>query len=318
MDGIKGQESTETLTEAAMKREFRRLSKLWHPDVWNIGLPERSDSVIQVISRLFQEMKDEHLANYDVWPSAFEDDYRVIFPAFSGEELQKIEAKQLERHSAYLPRTPREFLALLKYIEHNRSFPKKQFPRVALARSSRSDVFAESRSGEGGFMDQEFADEFARFKTALGRADSIEQLKGMVGAIDVLPPGVAEAHKLHDIIDGQAEYLLSGALLAAKNEIQFIRALEQVETFPFSQTDTLSRIKDLGMRSINEHFEQKIMRAASSAGLEKISNKIKLISDAIPESKLTCDELLLLIERKNASYASIWASRKASRRNIDK
>lgn len=317
MDGIKGQGTTEVLTEAELKREFRRLTKLWHPDVWDIGLAERSDAIVQVVSRLFQEMKDEGLTNYDVWPSKFEDGYRVAFPAFTEEEFQKISAGELERKLVYLPSTPREFLTLLNYIEHNGSFPNKQFPKVPLSRSSRGDVFSGSQPGRAGFMDQEFADEFARFKAALGQAGSIERLQGLMGALDVLPPGTAEDHKLNELIDGQAEYLLSGALISATDERAFEAAFQKIRTFPLHKSDIASRLSDLGLRTIHTYFKQLITRAASSQGLEKITERISHVSAEIPESKAICEELLHLANKKKASYSAIWQARKASK-GIDK
>lgn len=317
MDGIKGQGTTEVLTDAEMKRESRRLSKLWHPDVWDIGLAERSDAIVQVVSRLFQEMKDEGLTNYDVWPSKFEDGYKVVFPACTEDEVQKITAGELERKSVYLPRTPREFLALLSYIEHNHSFPNKQFPKVPLSRSSRGDVFSESRAAGAGFMEQEFADEFARFKAALGQAGSIERLEGLMGALEVLPPGTATDHRLHELIDGQAEYLLSGALISANDEKAFEVAFQKIRTFPFNKSDIASRLSDLGVKTVQTYFKQQITRAASSQGLEKITERISHVSAEIPESKAICEELSHLAGKKKASYSAIWQARKTSR-GIDK
>lgn len=314
---MKAKATPEVLTDAEMKREYRRLSKLWHPDVWDIGLPERTDSVAQVISRLFQEMKEEGLTNFDVWPSKFEDGYKVTFPAFSDEELVQITSGEHERHSAYLPKTPKDFISLLNYIEHNHSFPQKQFPAVRLSRASRGDIFAEGHGGEPGFMDQEFSEEFGRFKTALVQADSIERLIGMMGAIDVLPPGTAETHKLYDIIDGQAEYLFSGLIIQAESEQEFEEVSTKIDAFPFGQKEIATRLKLVLVRSLQNHFKQQITRSGSTAGLEKIAKKIARVSANIPDSKSACDELLLLIEKKASSYATIWATRRASR-GLDK
>lgn len=300
-----------------LKKEFRRLTKLWHPDTWEIGLPEKSESVFKVLGSLFKGLKEEGLSDFSRWPRGFEEGEQIELPAFSAEELNRLNSGNIGRKKIFLPATPREFLNLLAYISVHGRFPDKEFPRVRLHISGGRDPFQEGSEDHASSMDRQFHDEFQRFKDALGKAESLEKLNGMIGAFDVLPPGTAKENGLYEVADGQAEYLLSGKILGAKSKNDLLSIWQKIIEFSFYDDKARERLVKVFFDRAREYFRGKITRAASLSGITKSRKEITDFYEELGAGESDSEELVDLAEKKTHSYSHIWGARERNK-SIDK
>lgn len=298
-----------SITEAEFKQDRRSLSKVWHPDTAaGHGFYGDVGGVMGVINKLYDGIDREHIATYQEWPSDFQDGEEVSFPStIEGEDPKKL----------FLPRTPQEFLDLLAYLKHNKSFPLKDYPKTRLARSKGNNPFAENSAGTGkGFMDAEFSDEFGKYRASLLNNKDIDDLQRKLIALEVLPPGYAETYELHTIIDGQAEYLLNSAFIRActeqeadKASKEFAQVFEKIRGFPFSNTSIAQRLESFGAQQLKTYFIEKAKRAQSLEGLKTLSAIVSALYANLPDLATDGAAITDFIAKKHTSYTGIWGLR---------
>lgn len=207
------------------RRRLRQLMPVWHPDRAPVRAPQ-GYAVIDVLTRLYnaldevrpREIKGERIKNLSSWPSSFNNDDRVTFPAFSAGGPEQ---------TIFIPKTAEEFIKLLEDIEENRGkdpvFPQKDFPRVNIKKVG-EDV------DEDEAPPNELVDAIVDFTDT---AESIEDLKKTFKAHTMVGADRLQAVELPKKIDDRFLFLVTRDASKATTPEALETIHNEVENFTF-------------------------------------------------------------------------------------